>query len=138
MGRPIPQPMPPARLAAVRAALGGGAALPAPVWEDATSQLAGMLQALATLQEDVPALAPPGAAPPAPPRREPGAPGMSAGAPARMQAGAPAGGLCALSLTDLAGRLRRREVSPVEVTRAVARPHRRPRGRPAHLHHPHP
>jgi hypothetical protein len=50
-----------ARLTTVRAALGGGAALPAPIWGDAVSQLAGMLQALATLQEDVPALAPPGA-----------------------------------------------------------------------------
>ena len=50
-----------ARLTTVRATLSGGAALPAPVWEDATSQLAGMLQALLTLQTDVPAFAPPGA-----------------------------------------------------------------------------
>jgi aspartyl-tRNA(Asn)/glutamyl-tRNA(Gln) amidotransferase subunit A len=40
---------------------------------------------------------------------------MSAGA----SAGAPDGGLCALTLTDLGVRIRRREVSPVEVTRAV-------------------
>ena len=51
---------------------------------------------------------------------------MSAGSPS----GSPSGGLCALTLTDLAERIRRREVSPVEVTRAVARPHRRPRGPP--------
>jgi hypothetical protein len=55
-----------ARLATARAILSGGADLPAPVWEDATRQLAGILQALVTLQTDVPALAPPGAAlPPA-------------------------------------------------------------------------
>ncbi len=36
-----------------------------------------------------------------------------------MSAGSPAGGLCALTLTELGARLRRREVSPVEVTRAV-------------------
>jgi hypothetical protein len=57
-----------ARLDAARAALAspagpaggaGGSTVPEAVWEDATRQLAGMLQGLATLQEAVPSLAPP-------------------------------------------------------------------------------
>ena len=88
----MPEPRPPqqtgpaakaaARLATARATLGGGADLPAPVWEDATRQLAGMLQALVILQTDVPALAPPGAA--IPPATGP-VPGVSGPPPVSSQ-----------------------------------------------------
>ncbi len=46
-----------ARLKGLRTGTAG--AVPAAVWEDATAQLAGMLQALATLQGEVPVLASP-------------------------------------------------------------------------------
>ena len=46
-----------ARLKGLRT--GPSGAVPGAVWEDATAQLAGMMQALATLQREVPVLASP-------------------------------------------------------------------------------
>jgi hypothetical protein len=84
---PAAEGTPPAgeRLAALRAGIGAsGEAVPASVWEDATGQLAGMLEGLARLREAVPALGEPvpddvGVGPGAPPAPERPAGGAGSG-----------------------------------------------------------
>ncbi len=107
------------------------------VVDDAERQLAGMLEGLAQLARSVPFLGdgpalarpwPQGAAPPptpATPAGEPPSPPTTAAGGAGQRSGAersaasPGAELCALSLAELAERLRRHELSPVEVTRAA-------------------
>ena len=131
-----------ARLAALRDALQGSSDVPAAVWEDARRQLAGMLGGLQELVRSAPMLAdasaavepPAGATPastevsrPAPGAHPEAAPRPGGLAQGRARAGQtqgdrgvdPGAALCALSIEDLADRIHRREVSPVEVTRAV-------------------
>lgn len=135
-----------ARLATLRSSYGMAARLIADaVWEDARRQLAGMLTALAELRTNLPALDEPAWGYPQagtpgqgsrPRGRRPGgrgeASGLAPGLPAtptpstmergttgRRNSATTDRSLWALDLTRLAELLHKRQVSPVEVTRAV-------------------